>query len=194
MGSLLASQSAPSPELAACCERGLQLCEESAAVPMVFPFAFGQFTFVNCRGRTSEAISLARRFISRAEHGGFDSERVIGHRMLGQALLAKGDAAEARTALERSLALYVPERDAATTHLYGQNTEVHTKSLLSVTYLCLGDVDIALEAGLAALRAADAIRHPHSTAIPMVYVGGWLFWLCGAAEQMLTVGSNWWRV
>jgi len=190
MGSLLASQSATSPELAACCERGLQLCEEGAAVPMVFPFAFGQFTFVNCRGRTSEAISLARQFISRAEGGGFDSERVIGHRMLGQALLAKGDAAGAKTALERSLALYVPERDAATTHLYGQNTEVHTKSLLSVTYLCLGDVDIALETGLDALRTADAIRHPHSTAIPMVYVGGWLFWLCGAAEQMLTVGKG----
>jgi tetratricopeptide (TPR) repeat protein len=44
--------------------------------------------------------------------------------------------------------------------------------------------------GLDALRTADAIRHPHSTAIPMVYVGGWVFGLCGAAEQMLTVGRS----
>jgi len=190
MGSLLASQSATSPELAACCERGLQLCEESGAAAMVFPFAFGQFTFVNCRGRTSEAIALARQFIARAEQGGFESERVIGHRMLGHALLPTGDAAGAKAELERSLALYVPERDAATTHLYGQNTEVHTKSLLSVTYLCLGDVDLALETGLDALRTGDAIRHPHSTAIPMLYVGGYMFGLCGAAEQMLTVGKS----
>jgi tetratricopeptide (TPR) repeat protein len=190
MGSLLATQSATSPELAACCERGLRLCEEAAAVPMVFPFAFGQFTYVNCRGRTSDAIALARQFIARAEQGGFESERVIGHRMLGQALIASGDAAGAKATLERSLALYVPERDAATTYRYGQNTEVHTKSLLSVTYLCLGDVDLALETGFDALRAADAIRHPHSTAIPMVYVGGWLFWLCGAVEQVLTVGKS----
>lgn len=190
MGSLLASLSATAPELAACCERGLQLCEAHAAAPMVFPFAFGQFTFVNCRGRTSEAISLARQFVARAEQGGFESERVIGLRMLGQALIAKGDAAGAKAALERSLALYVPERDAATTHLYGQNTEVHTKSILSVTHLCLGDVDAALEVGIDALRTADAVRHPHSTAIPMVYVGGWLFGLCGAAEQMLTVGKS----
>jgi tetratricopeptide (TPR) repeat protein len=110
--------------------------------------------------------------------------------MLGYALLPTGDAVGAKVALERSLALYVPERDAATTHLYGQNTEVHTKSLLSMTYLCLGDVDRALETGLDALRTADAIRHPHSTAIPMVYVGGWLFGLCGAAPQMLTVGKS----
>jgi tetratricopeptide (TPR) repeat protein len=190
MGSLLATQSATSSELAACCERGLQLCEECAAAPMVFPFAFGQFTFTNCRGRTSEAIALARQFISRAEHGGFESERVIGYRMLGQSLFTNGEAEAAKVALEQSLTLYVAERDAATTHLYGQNTEVHTKSVLSLTHLCLGDVDAALEAGLDALRAADAIRHPHSTAIPMLYVGGWVFGLCGAAEHMLTAGRR----
>jgi len=190
MSSLLAAQSATVSELAACCERGLQLCEESGAEPMVFPFAFGQFTFVNCRGRTGEAISLARQFVARAEQGGFEAERVIGYRMLGHALVSKGDLTAAKAALGQSLVLYVPERDAATTHLYGQNTEVHTKSLLSVTYLCLGDVDAALDVGLDALRAGDAIRHPHSTAIPMLYVGGWVFGLCGAAEQMLAVGRS----
>jgi len=190
MGSLLATLSATSPELAACCERGLQLCDEGAAAHMWFPFAFGRFTFVNCRGRTSEAIALARDFIARAEQGGFESERVIGHRMLGQALHIHGDAAEAKTELERSLRLYVPERDAATTHLYGQNTEVHTKSLLSLTHLLLGDVDAALEAGVDALRAADAVRHPHSTAIPMSYVGGWVFGLCGAIEPMMAMAKD----
>jgi len=189
MGSLLATQSATSLELAACCERGLQLCE-GAAPSMVFPFAFGQFTFVNCRGRSREAISLATMFVSRAERDGFESERVIGHRMLGQALLAQGDAAAAKKELERSLALYVPERDAATTHMYGQNTEVHTKSLLSLTQWCLGDVEAAVEVGVDALQTADAIRHPHSTAIPMVYVGGWVFGLCDATEQMMAEAKN----
>ena len=190
MGSLLATQSATSSELAACCERGLRLCEESAATAMAFPFAFGQFTFVNCRGRSGEAVSLATEFISRAEREGFQSERVIGHRMLGQALLAQGNPAAAKTALERSLALYVPERDAATAHMYGQNTEVHTKSLLSLTQLCLGDVDAALAVGLDALKTGDALRHPHSTAIPMAYVGGWVFGLCEATEQMMTEARN----
>jgi tetratricopeptide (TPR) repeat protein len=190
MASLLATLSATSPDLAACCERGLKLCEESKAPHRVFPFAFGQFTFVNCRGRTSEAISLARAFLARAEQGGFESERVIGHRMLGQALMAQGEAGAAKTELERSLTLYVPQRDAATTHLYGQNTEVHTKSLLSLAHFCLGDVDAALEVGIDALRAADAFRHPHSTAIPMVYVGGWVFGLCEATEPMMEVAKD----
>jgi tetratricopeptide (TPR) repeat protein len=54
----------------------------------------------------------------------------------------------------------------------------------------LGDVDGALEAGLNALAAADAVRHPHSTAIPMVYVGGWVFGLCDATEQMMTAAKG----
>jgi predicted ATPase/class 3 adenylate cyclase len=190
MGSLLATQSATSSELASCCERGLELCKEIDAPAMVFPFAFGQFTFVNCRGRGSEAISLAGLFLSRAERDEFRSERVIGHRMMGQALLAQGSAVAAKKELEQSLALYAPERDAATTHMYGQNTEVHTKSLLSLAMLCLGDVGAALEAGVDALQTADAVRHPHSTAIPLVYVGGWVFGLCEATEQMMTAARS----
>jgi tetratricopeptide (TPR) repeat protein len=190
MGSLLATQSATSNELADCCNRGLKLCEESATTALVFPFAFGQFTFVNCRGRGNEAIALATEFVSRAEREGLMSEQVIGHRMLGQALLAQGDAAASKMALERSLTLYVPVRDSTATHKYGQNTEVHSKSLLSLTQFCLGEVDAALEMGLDALQTADALRHPHSTAIPMVYVGGWVFGLCEATEQMMTEARN----
>jgi tetratricopeptide (TPR) repeat protein len=190
MGSLLANLSATSPELEACCQRGLQLCEAASIGPAIFPFEFGRFTFVNCRGRGEEAISLARGFVSRAERGGFESERVIGHRMLGQALLAQGDAAGAKVELQRSLQLYVHARDAATTHMYGQNTEVHTKSLLSLTHWCLGDVDAALDAGLDALQTADAVRHPHSTGIPMIYVGGWVFGLCDATGPMMAEARN----
>jgi tetratricopeptide (TPR) repeat protein len=157
---------------------------------MMFPFAFGQFLFVNCRGRSSEAIALATQFIARAEDEGFESEQVLGHRMLGQALLAHGQPAAAKLELERSLALYVPERDAAATHTYGQNAEVHGKSLLSLTEFCLGNVDAALEAGLDALRTADALQHPHSSAIPRVYVGGWVFGLCEATEQLMTEARN----
>ena len=190
MGSLLAALSATSPELAACCERGLELCEQANTPALVFPFAFGQFTFVNCRGRGDEAIALARDFLARAEKGGLPSERVIGHRMLGHALLAQGEAAAGREELERSLALYVRERDEATTHMYGQNTEVHTKSLLSLAHWCLGDIDAAIRVGVDALRTGDALRHPHSSGIPMVYVGGWVFGLAGAAEQMAAEAKN----
>ncbi|MDM0105382.1 adenylate/guanylate cyclase domain-containing protein [Variovorax sp. J22R24] len=184
MGSILAAQSATSPELQACCERGLALCAEGEPSPLIFPLAFGKFTHVNCLGRAVESEQLARMFLHLSERNGFDSGRVIGHRMLGMSLMVQARAVEARAEIDRSLALYVPERDAATTRMFGQNTEVHSKSLLSFTLFCLGDVDQALVVGVDALRTADALRHPHSTAIPLVYVGGWVFGMCGATEAM----------
>ncbi len=185
MSSILATQSATSPELSACCDRGISLCEEGEPNAMIFPFVFGQFTHVNCRGRIAEAEQLAHRFLAIAQRASNESARVIGHRMLGMALLAQGDAVSAKAQLETSLNLYVRERDEPTTHMFGQNTEIHTKSLLSLTHFCLGEVEAALDIGVDALRTADSLRHPHSTGIPLIYVGGWVFGLCDATNDLV---------
>jgi class 3 adenylate cyclase/tetratricopeptide (TPR) repeat protein len=185
MGSIMATEGATSIRVSECCQRGLELCRTGEPTPLVLPFAFGQFTFTNCRGQVQEAASMARLFLSLAENANNESGRVIGHRMLGTVLFGQGNAAEAKEQFELSLQLYVPERDAATTHQFGQSTEVHTKSSLSLVLFCLGEVDRALEVGADALRSADMLRHPHSTAIPLSYVGGWVFGLCDASSNMI---------
>jgi len=105
--------------------------------------------------------------------------------MLGTNVHGQGKTLEAKEDLEISMQLYVPERDAATTLQFGQSTEVHTKSALSGVLFCLGDIDRALEVGADALLSADMLRHPHSTAIPLTYVGGWVFGLCGASANLM---------
>ena len=60
---------------------------------------------------------------------------------------------------------YSADRDAAATQLFGQNTQVHSRSLLSIALLCIGQVDEAVQVGLDALEVADALRHPQSTAL-----------------------------
>ena len=59
--------------------------------------------------------------------------------------------------------------------MFGQNTRVHSQALLSLTLFCAGDVNRALQVGRDALAAADALHHPHSTAIALCYVGGRVF-------------------
>lgn len=184
IGSIVATQGATSAEQHACSTRGLELCQLGPPTPLVFPFLFAEFTYLNCRGRTGEARNLAEQFLALSERASFHPGKVIGHRMLGMVVLEEGDAPGARTHVEASLALYVPERDAASTHMFGQNTEVHSKALLSLTLFCQGEVDRALEIGVDALRSADVLRHPHSTAITLVYVGGWVFGMCDAADAM----------
>ena len=68
--------------------------------------------------------------------------------------------------------------------MFGQNTQVHSQALLIFTLFCLGDVNSALQVGRDALAAADALHHPHSTAIALCYVGGWVFGLCDATEHL----------
>jgi predicted ATPase len=130
-------------------------------------------------------MSAAELFLSAADRNTYDSGRVIGHRLLGMVLLGKNEAMKAKEQLELSLQLYSPERDAASTHMFGHDTQVHSRSLLSLALFCLGQVDEALRVGVEALSAADALRHPNSTAIALAYVGGWVFGLCGATEQLM---------
>ncbi|MGH6725283.1 MAG: ATP-binding protein [Pseudolabrys sp.] len=197
IGSLTASQGPTSPNLSECCQRGLALCRQGEPTPLVFPFLFGQFTFAMCRGRIEDAAPLAEMFLSLASDKSYDSSRVIGHRIMGMTLFGQGAAPKAKEQLELSLALYSAERDEASTHMFGQNTQVHSRSLLSLALFCLGRVDEALQVGLDALEAADALRHPHSTALAQGYVGGWVFGLCGAkaelmreAQQLITLSEQ----
>lgn len=185
MASIISVEGATSKRVSDCCRRGLELCQQGEPTPLILLFAFGQFTYTNCHGEVQEAFSLAQLFLSLAERAQSESGRVIGHRMLGTVLFGQGKAAEAKAQFENSLRLYSPERDAATTHQFGQNTEVHTKSSLSLVLFCLGDVDRAMVVGADALRSADVLRHPHSTAIPLTYVGGWLFGLCDASDNLI---------
>jgi hypothetical protein len=111
--------------------------------------------------------------------------RVIGHRMMSLARLGLGDTHGAREAVERSLQLYVPERDGAVTDLFGQNAHVHGSALLSLALFCLGEIDAAFQVGIEALRAADELRHPISTAIALGSVGGFVFGLSGATDLLM---------
>jgi len=185
IGPLTATQGATSEDFSACCERGLQLASVGPPTPLAFPFVFGRFTFAIGRGRIRMAVSFAEHFLSLAEQSGNLSGQVVGHRLVGMAVLGECRMALARQHLERSLKLYSAERDEAATHMYGQNTQVHSRALLSLTLFLAGEIDEALAFGRDALRAADALRHPHSTALALGYVGGWVLGLCGASEELM---------
>jgi predicted ATPase len=137
IGSLISSQGPTSPAVSECCQRGLALCKEGEATPLVFAFLFGQFTYAMCRGRVEDAAPMAQLFLSLATSKSYDSGRVIGHRLCGMTFLNSADVSKAKEQLEQSLKLYSAERDAASTHMFGQNTQVHSRSLLSISLFAL---------------------------------------------------------
>ncbi len=115
----------------------------------------------------------------------YDAGRAIGHRLQGMLALGRGALVEAKTHLERSMSLADADRDSSSTQIFGQNPLVHTQALLCQTLFCLGDVKAALRIGREALMAVDELRHPHSTAIALGYIGGNVFGYCGATQHLL---------
>ncbi len=186
IGPLIASSGPTSSQLEIACRRGMELCKLAEPSPLIFAFIFGHFVFANCRGRVVEALALARMFLRLAEQYKFPSGSVVGHRLVGICLLSQGDAEHAVHHLRESLDLYIPERDSATTDMFGQNTQVHSHSLLSLAFLCLGDIEQSVSNGFEALAAVDDVRnHPQSVALAISYFGCFVMGLAGATDLML---------
>jgi class 3 adenylate cyclase/tetratricopeptide (TPR) repeat protein len=174
-----------SEKMLRCCQRGLQLCKDGPPSPLIFAFLFGQFSHAVCRGNGTLAMTSAELFQSTAKGARYESGQVIGHRLLGLVHLGQGNVSKAVDELGASLQLYSAERDEAATHVFGQNTQVHSRSLLSLSLLHAGRIEEALNAGTEALLSIDELKHPHSSALALGYVGGWVFGLCGASEQQM---------
>jgi class 3 adenylate cyclase len=196
IGPLTGTKGGASDEISECCERGMELCLTGEPTSQVFPFMFGQFTFLVARGRTAEAISLAERFLALAGRLSNDSARVVGHRLAGMGYLHQGELAKGKWHCQRALELYSRERDDPVTHMFGQNLEVHSRCLLGLADFLLGDVDQGLNGVLETLQSAEKLGHAHSTALALSYVGvilgmsGATDALMGAARRLTAISEK----
>ncbi|GAA0598987.1 AAA family ATPase [Craurococcus roseus] len=184
IGPLAALHGTSSAELATCCRRGLQLCMDGEPTEQVFPFLFGLFTISLARHRIREAVSLAELFVSVAERKGYEPGRVVGHRILGMALITSGEPRRARESLEFSLGLHPPDQEFVDISTFGQDARVHGAALLGIALFCLGEVDEAVRAMLGAMRSAEALRHPYSLGLVLGHAC-WLFGHLGASEAQM---------
>lgn len=185
IGPITATVGATYDKVLTCCQRGLQLCGAGPQNPLVFAFLFGQFTHAICRANTPLAATSANLFLQTANQAKYESGQVIGYRMTGMVQAGRGDLAGAVESLNSSLSLYRHDRDEAATHVFGQNTQVHSRSLLSFSLMHAGRVEEAIGIGVDALASIDKLKHPHSSALALGYVGGWVFGLCGFTEQLM---------
>ena len=180
---LVALCGSASAQLETCCRRGLQLALDAALFDAAFPFLYGLCTVLMARANTHEGLSLARSFIQLAERGDHVVGRIIAHRMTAMALLMAGDLPSASQELERSLALNEAAGRPSGTGLYGHDARVSGGALLALVRFCLGDVERGSRLAVEALENADALRHPHSSAIAIAHAG-WVLALAGAADLL----------
>ena len=181
---LVAIKGFAAAEVADCCQKGLSLCLSGEKSPLVFALLYGQVTWDISAGTMAQTLHHAKLFLELAERSGYEPGKVIGHRLIGMSLFAAGRPVEAYEAFTTSVGHYSADRDEAITYLFGQESKVTTEAILSLTQFYLGNVKEALNDGFHALEVADQVRHPLSTGIALGYVGGWIFGLCGAMDEV----------
>ena len=160
------------PETKASVERARALIDRAEALgeppddPLVLfsvLYGFWVASYIAFSGDTLR--DLAAQFLTLAEKQGSTGPLAVGHRLMGTSLLCTGDAAKARTYLDRALALYDPAEHRSLATQFGQDVRVVILSYRSLASWRLGYPEAAIVDFDQALKDAREIGH----AVTLIY-------------------------
>ena len=125
--------------------------------------------FHGVRAEHNAAREVADEFLRRAQDHQEASATVVAHRIGGTGAFWRGEVAAARTYLERTLAVYDPERRRSLAFLYVQDPRVAALSVLSWTLLVLGHPEQARARSREALDTARELAHVNTLAYALLF-------------------------
>ena len=121
---------------------------------------------------------LAAQFLSLAERQGATVQRMIGHRILGVALMYTGDIMESRPHFDRAIALYDPAQHRPLAARFGADVAVTVLTHRPLALWLLGYPEAALADVEHALEDARESRHP-ATLMHALFFTTWTQTHCG---------------
>jgi class 3 adenylate cyclase/tetratricopeptide (TPR) repeat protein len=142
--------------------RARDLCDQASESTRLFAVLGGLFSVYYNRGEYVTALGLGRRMLAIAERAGHRRWLLWAHYTLGFNFQAQGDFPSSRFHLERSAALYEPDKSEA----YGwvQNPGPTALGMLAHVLCSLGYPDQGLRRAEEAVAMARALHHPYSLA------------------------------
>ena len=152
------------PETKMAAERARLLIEEAEALGespedplLVFSVLYG-FWVANLVAFNGDVVrELSSQFLALAEKQGGTVPLMVGHRLKGVSLTYVGKFMEARTHLDRAIALYSRAEQGPLARQFGQDVHVAASSYLSLSWWFLGHADAALAVINQAIRDAREI-------------------------------------
>ncbi|MCP3395529.1 AAA family ATPase [Bradyrhizobium sp. CCGB12] len=166
---LMATQGWAAPEAGRANARARELCEQIGATSQLWPVLYGQWVFHGVRAEHNAARDVADEFLRRAQDHQETSATLVAHRVSGTGSLWRGEITAARPHLERTLALYDPERHRSLAFLYVQDPRVAALSSLSWTLFALGYPEQARARSREALDAARELAHLNTMAYALLF-------------------------
>ena len=160
---LTATHGSAAPETGAAFRRAYTLSAPGDDPEQAFNAVRGLALFHILRGEPTAAQELGEHLLRQTHHSRQAIHRLEAHRTLGGALLWQGQVRGARDHLEQGLALYEPQHRVSTL-LYGIESGVASRILLSLALWVLGSPAQARQQNHAAMTLAQELAHPLSLA------------------------------
>ena len=194
---LVAAKGYMAKELAQATERALVLSEKLGEAKQIMPVLYGQWAFQLVAGSRARCIELAEAILRPGERSGDVDTRMIGHRLLGTALVTAGAFATARGNLESSLALYDHDRHGPLAFQLGQDFRVGGLGFLAQALLCLGFPGESTTRAREGIEHARSLSHVNTLAYALNNAGtvisalkGDLDELSASAEELISIGRE----
>jgi predicted ATPase/class 3 adenylate cyclase len=168
--------------------RARELCNELGETPQLFPVLEGLWLFYLVRSDPKNTPEIADQLFRLAERSGDPTLILEGHQALGITAWARGAHALAKEQLAESLALYDPERHAASAYIFGQDPGVAGQVFAGLAAYELGYPDHARGHLETALSLAERRCHPFSSAMALV-LGSTIRQLRGEPDATLELAS-----
>jgi len=164
------------PETKAAAERARLLMQQAEALGeapedplLLFSVLYGFWVASYTAFKGDVLRELAAQFLALAEKQGTTGPLMIGHRLLGNSLLATGDIAEGRAHLDRALALYDSAEHRRLAARFGQDARAAILSHRSLALWMLGYPKAALADTEHALKDAREVGQ----ATTLMYALSW---------------------
>ena len=166
---LIANMGFAAPEVGEVFDRGRALCEASPGNPDTFPVLAGSWVYFLVRGELELSRHYAEEMLTLGQRTGNDHFLIEARYSLGNSNYWLGEVDAARQELQAAAMLYDPGRHASHVLQFGQDPGVTTQCYLSFTLWMLGRPDQAKAALEAAVRTAEPLNHPFTTAWPKAF-------------------------
>jgi predicted ATPase len=159
-GALISAKGHAAPETGRAYTRAHELCRQVGDQGRLFPLLFGRWVFHMVRAEHAAAQDIAMELLRSAERAGDAAGLVVGHRAAGIGSLWRGELVEARGHLERTLAVYDPERHRSLASAYAYDPRLAGLAGLAFALFQLGYPEQAVARCRAAVEAAERLSHP----------------------------------
>ena len=170
---LMAGKGFADPEAVAALERANRLVTETASVgtPVHFFVLWGFWVSNHNAGAIAAALEHATNFLSIAQSQPSSGPLLIGHRILGHALICSGNYPAALAHVETAVSLYRHEEHRDSAFRYGVDIGVSAFDLLSWARWHRGYPDQSARAADRALTLSRQLGHAHILAHALWFAG-----------------------